>query len=235
MIKNRPRSRLDPSLLPAAPDLSFEHGLWQAGVQVVAGIDEAGRGALAGPVAAAAVILLPENGQTVSPSMNNGMERLLAGVRDSKQMTAAQRSECAGRIRQHALAWAVGMASAQEIDRLGIVPATRLAVQRALDSLSLEPQHLLLDYLVLPENPLPHTALIKGDCRSLSIAAASVLAKTSRDALLVELDACYPGYGLAQHKGYGTVAHRRAVAHLGLSAIHRSTFTFKSSEAYENG
>jgi len=242
MIQNRPRSRLDPSLLPAAPDLSFEHGLWQAGVQVVAGIDEAGRGALAGPVAAAAVILPSEYvekgvgfsaGSAVSLSKTIGLERLLAGVRDSKQMTAAQRCECAGRIRQHALAWAVGMASAQEIDLLGIVPATRLAVQRALDSLALEPQHLLLDYLVLPENSLPHTALIKGDCRSLSIAAASVLAKTSRDALLVELDACYPGYGLAQHKGYGTTAHRRAIDRLGPSAIHRSTFTFKRSEVDE--
>lgn len=223
MIKNSPRSRLDPSLLPVAPDLSFEHALWQAGVQVVAGIDEAGRGALAGPVAAAAVILAP------------GKEHFLDGVRDSKQMTALQRCEYAVRIRRHALAWSVGMASAQEIDLLGIVPATRLAIQRTLGSLGMEPQHLLLDYLILPENPLPHTALIKGDCRSLSIAAASVLAKTSRDALLVELDACYPGYGLAQHKGYGTAAHRRAIDRLGLSAIHRSTFTFKRVDVNELG
>lgn len=218
MIKIRPNSRLDPALVPDVPDLSFEHGLWQAGIRIIAGIDEAGRGALAGPVAAAAVILPPDVIELSS---------LLSGVRDSKQMSAEQRLECAVRIRLHALACAVGMSSAEEIDRLGIVPATRLAVQRALDGLSFIPEHLLLDYLVLPENSTPHTALIKGDCRSLSVAAASVLAKTSRDAIMVEIDACYPGYGLAQHKGYGTAAHRQAISRLGLSAIHRSTFTIK--------
>jgi ribonuclease HII len=218
MIKLRSNSRLDPALVPDSPDLTFEYGLWQAGLRIVAGIDEAGRGALAGPVAAAAVILPPE---TID------LRNLLSGVRDSKQMTAEQRFECAGRIRRYALACAVGMSSAEEIDRLGIVPATRLAVQRALDGLSFLPEHLLLDYLILPENCTPHTALIKGDCRSLSIAAASVLAKTSRDVLMVELDTCFPGYGLSQHKGYGTFAHRQAISRLGLSAIHRSTFTIK--------
>jgi ribonuclease HII len=213
--------------VPDVPDLTFEHGLWQAGVQFVAGIDEAGRGALAGPVAAAAVILPPDTSQPGIPVSKDGLEKLLCGVRDSKQMTAEQRCECSVRIRRHALAWAVGMASSEEIDLLGIVPATRLAMQRALDNLTLIPDHLLLDYLILPENSTPHTALIKGDCRSLSIAAASVLAKTSRDALMVELDACYPGYGLAQHKGYGTIVHRQAISRLGSSAIHRSTFTIK--------
>lgn len=230
MIKIRPHSRLDPALIPEAPDLSFEHGLWQAGVNYVAGIDEAGRGALAGPVAAAAVIL-----PSGPIAKEGGLETLLTGVRDSKQMTPSQRCECADRIRLHALAWAVGMASAGEIDRLGIVPATRLAVQRALDALSLTPQHLLLDYLILSENPTPHTSLIKGDCRSLSIAAASVLAKTNRDAVMMELDACYPGYGLAQHKGYGTAAHHQALSRLGPSAIHRSSFAFKIPETDEPG
>ena len=128
MIKIRPHSRLDPALVPEVPDLSFEYSLWQAGVSFVAGIDEAGRGALAGPVAAAAVIL-----PSGPIAKEGGLETLLTGVRDSKQMTPSQRCECADRIRLHALAWAVGMASAEEIDCLGIVSATRLARARRTD------------------------------------------------------------------------------------------------------
>ena len=205
----------DPSLLPAEPDISFELILWRAGVLSVAGIDEAGRGALAGPVAAAAVIL-PQKA---------GLQGLLQGVRDSKQMTPRGRKQARERILQSAVSWGVGFASPGEIDQLGIVPATRLAACRALEELSPAPAYLLLDCLFLPEVLLPQTSLIKGDCRSLSIAAASVLAKTSRDALLLELDLAYPGYGFAAHKGYGTQAHREAIRRLGPSPVHRLSFT----------
>jgi ribonuclease HII len=120
----------------------------------------------------------------------------------------------------------VGLATSGEVDQLGIVNATRLAACRAVESLPVQPAHLLLDYLFLPEISLPQTALIKGDCRSLSIAAASILAKTSRDALLQELDRVYPGYGFSSHKGYGTQAHRQALERLGPSPIHRLSFAF---------
>ena len=207
-------SRIDPQLIPAKPNLEWERALWKVGILRIAGIDEAGRGALAGPVAAAAVILPPER----------SMARELSGVRDSKQMTASQRESWFLRIQEIALAFGVGMASSEEIDILRIVPATRLAAQRALAALNLKPEHLLLDYIFLPDIPLPQTSLIKGDMRSLSIAAASVLAKTGRDALLAELDQQYPGYGLAVHKGYGTAAHREAIEQLGPTSIHRMSF-----------
>ncbi len=207
-------SRLDPAEIPPEPDFQWERALWRQGFRYIAGIDEAGRGALAGPVCAAAVILPP-----TSP------DRLpLSGVRDSKQMTASQRKAAAVHIRAAALAWGVGFASSAEIDALGILPATRLAAQRALAALSPPPDALLLDYLLLPDVELPQTSLIKGDARSLSIAAASVLAKTSRDARMVELEAQYPGYGFARHKGYGTAAHRQALARLGPTPMHRRSF-----------
>jgi ribonuclease HII len=118
----------------------------------------------------------------------------------------------------------VGFATVEEIDRLGILPATRLAAGRAIEALKPAPDHLLLDYLFLPEVSISQTALIKGDRRSLSIAAASVLAKTSRDAVLRELELTYPGYGFASHKGYGTLAHREALNELGVSPVHRLSF-----------
>jgi ribonuclease HII len=206
--------KFDRALLPPCPDLHFEAERWAAGQLWVAGIDEAGRGALAGPVAVGAVILPPQ--PRLGPA--------LAGVRDSKQLPAAQRELWAERIRRVAVAWAVGFASAAEIDALGIAPATRLAAHRALEALTPPPQALLLDFITLPEWPRPQTALVKGDCRSLSIAAASILAKTARDAHLLNLDARYPGYGLAQHKGYGTGAHCAALAAHGPSPIHRRSF-----------
>ncbi len=204
----------DLNLLPPEPDLSFEMALWKAGMTVVAGIDEAGRGALAGPVAAGAVILPPD--ETIMSC--------LSGVRDSKQLSAEQREKAREKILGHAIAYGVGFATSQEIDQIGILPATRLAIQRALACLELAPAHLLLDYLLLPDVQIPQTALIKGDCRSLSIAAASILAKTSRDAVLRELELTYPGYGFASHKGYGTQAHRAALRRLGACPIHRLSF-----------
>ena len=217
-----PMSGFDPSLLPPEPDLSFELALWDAGLTRVAGIDEAGRGALAGPVAAAAIILPPE--QEIAGR--------LKGVRDSKQMTPCQREIARGKILQYAAAWGVGFATAEEIDQMGILPATRLAACLALEALTLTPLHLLLDYLFLPDIPTPQTALIKGDCRSLSIAAASILAKTSRDALMREFDLTYPGYGFAAHKGYGTLAHREALYRLGASPVHRISFTLFGESSY---
>lgn len=211
------RQKFDLSTLPPAPDLSFEALLWQAGSLRVAGIDEAGRGALAGPVAAAAVILPPD------PDL---LQRL-NGVRDSKQMTPEGRAYWAERIRQEVGAWAVGLASSQEIDELGILPATFLAARRALEALSTPPEYLLLDYLQLKDVSIPQLSLVKGDARSLSIAAASVLAKTTRDALLCELDTRYPGYGFAEHKGYGTSRHCAALEALGPCEVHRKSFRVK--------
>lgn len=196
------------------PDLSFEIPYWQSGIMHVAGLDEAGRGAWAGPVSAGAVILPPDPDLTT----------VLEGVRDSKQMTPAERARRAVIIKETALCWGVGMASSEEIDRLGIIRATRLAMQRALEKLPVEPETLLVDALRLPAVELPQTAIIHGDSLSLSIAAASVLAKTARDELMVAMEAIHPDYGFARHKGYGTVLHRSALARLGPCPIHRKTF-----------
>ena len=201
------------------PNLCFEQDLWQSGLSHVAGFDEAGRGALAGPVVVAAVILPPHPHLT----------QTLVGVRDSKQMTPGQRETWAARIKSVALAWQVGFSSVEEIDRLGIVRATRLAAMHALENLTVTPDYLLLDFrLDLPESLLPQTAIVKGDQISLSIAVASVLAKTSRDALMRELDVQYPAYKLGQNKGYGTQAHRSAMKRLGYSPIHRKSFSLKT-------
>jgi len=209
-----PRKKFDLSLLPPAPDLSFESELWTDGVRLIAGIDEAGRGALAGPVAAGAVIL---------PNRED-IPGLLAGVQDSKQISAKTRQEQADLIREVASGAAVGFASAAEIDEIGIMPATRLAALRAIAQLPEKPQHLLIDYISIPGAGLPATSLTKGDCRSLSIAAASILAKVDRDAVMVQLAEEYPGYGFAAHKGYGTAQHRKAIEALGPIPMHRMSF-----------
>ena len=153
--------RFDPSLLPPAPDLQFERRLWETGLRHIAGIDEAGRGALAGPVAASVVILPPQEFQIAS----------LDGLRDSKQLTPAERDAWALCVKESALAWGVAFASPEEIDYLGIVPATRLAAQRALHACKYQAEHLLLDYLFIPDLDIPQTKLVKGDERSISIAA----------------------------------------------------------------
>ena len=197
------------------PDLTHETNLWPY-YRHIAGLDEAGRGALAGPVAVGAVIL---------PRGKASLSRALSGLRDSKQMTPLEREALAPRIKGIALTWSVGFASAGEIDAQGIVPATRLAALRALSDLSLIPQYLLTDFrLELPELDISQTALVKGDVLCLSIAAASVLAKTARDQIMCELDLHYQGYGLGKHKGYGTQFHRSAMKRLGVSAIHRRSF-----------
>jgi ribonuclease HII len=217
------------------PDLSLEVDLWKSGLKYVAGLDEAGRGALAGPVAVGAVIL-PDDPSLLPRShrekakQQGGSARVLAGVRDSKQMTPMAREQAAPRIKDMALCWGVGFASAAEIDSDGIVAATRLAALRALDQLFVFPEYLLTDFrLELPELDVPQTALVRGDAQCLSVAAASVLAKTTRDALMREMDLQVPGYGLGRHKGYGTRAHILALHSKGYSAVHRKTFVLKSA------
>jgi ribonuclease HII len=201
---------------PAAPGLALEHRLLSRGYGLIAGIDEAGRGAWAGPVVAAAVIL---------PLDRADLLTVLKGVNDSKKLTARQREQAGPQIEALAVAAGVGMTSAADIDRLGIVPATRLAMQRAVAKLAPPPQALLIDAVDLTALvPLPQHALFYGDAISLSIAAASILAKLSRDHLMTALDAQYPDYGFARHKGYGTAVHQAALARLGASEIHRRSF-----------
>jgi len=209
-----PRKKFDRSLLPEAPNLEFEQALWDAGVSVVAGIDEAGRGALAGPVAAG-VVVLPNSSEIQSK---------LEGVRDSKQISQKKREEMLEVITREAVSCQVGFGWPEEIDRLGIVPATRLAAVRALEKVLKAPDHLLIDAISIPEAAFEATSLIKGDQRALSIAAASIAAKVTRDAYMVDLASQYPGYGFEAHKGYGTLKHRQAIERLGPSAIHRMSF-----------
>jgi ribonuclease HII len=197
------------------PSLTHERRLWDAGYRCIAGLDEAGRGAWAGPVVAAAVVLPPQEPQ---------LAEALSGVRDSKMLTAARREMLLEAIEQHALAWGVGAVSPREIDAWGIVPATCRAMALALEALSMPADHLLIDYLPLPDVPLPQLSLPHGDSLVLSIAAASIIAKVSRDRMMIELDARFPGYGFGQHKGYGTPQHRAALSSLGSSAVHRFSF-----------
>ncbi len=199
----------------AYPDLSAERRLWALGYLRIAGVDEAGRGPWAGPVVAAAVILPPHE---------ENLLELLAGVTDSKQLTPLRRDALYERIFDVAIGVGVGQASAREIDALGIVPATQLAMHRALVALPVPPDYLLVDYVNLPDVDLPQEAIVKGDARVLSIAAASIVAKVERDRIMVELEARYPGYGFAQHKGYGTRAHQEALRRLGPSPVHRKTW-----------
>jgi ribonuclease HII len=196
------------------PPLRYEKGLWALGYKYIGGIDEAGRGAWAGPVAAA-VVILPADA---------GVLRSLTGVRDSKCMTPLQRERAAPIIKAESLAWGVGFSSSLEIDEMGILPATRQSIMRALEMLPLSPEYLLLDYIHWPGLANPHLALTKGESQSLSIAAASVLAKTARDSVMCESEPQHPGYGFARHKGYGTAQHRAAIVRLGLCPIHRKSF-----------
>lgn len=199
--------------IPDAPDYAREAALLRAGASPIAGIDEAGRGALAGPVIAAAAVLPPHpKGDWV------------ALIRDSKRMTPRQREHALARMRAANAALAVGAASSEEIDARGIVPATRIAMARAVAALPAAPQHLLVDAMNLPQIPLPQTAIVKGDAKCLSIAAASIAAKTARDDIMRRADAQFPGYGFAQHKGYGAPQHLDSLARIGPCAIHRRSF-----------
>ena len=197
------------------PNLDKERRLLRHGFFRVAGLDEAGRGAWAGPLAAGAVIL---------PLHLRSLRTELAAVRDSKLMTPLQRNAAAVRIRSIATAWSVGSASAEEVDLLGPLQATRLAMLRAIHELPTDPDHLLIDFLILPGSPLPQTAVTHGDLLCLSIAAASVLAKTWRDEQMVALGRIYQGYGFARHKGYGTRQHAEALFRLGACPEHRQSY-----------
>lgn len=190
--------------------LQFENRLQRQGYQVVAGIDEAGRGPLAGPVLAAAVVL-PKHFE-------------LPGLTDSKKLSPVARERLFPLIRQQALAVGVGFASPAEIDQFNILQATLQAMLRAVHRLGLSPDFLLIDGITPLPQAIPQQTLKKGDSRSLSIAAASVIAKVVRDRLMVHYDRRFPGYGFAGHKGYGSAAHRQAIADLGPCPIHRATF-----------
>lgn len=200
-----------------SPWLDYERNFLGQGHRLVAGLDEVGRGALAGPVVVGAVIL---------PIQDTAICSILraAGLRDSKQLTSAQRATLAALLPQIALGVAVGAASAEEIDNMGIVAATQCAMRRALTGLPIAPTALLLDAFALPNDPRPQQAIIKGDTLSLSIAAAAVYAKVHRDALMCQYDRDYPAYGFAHHKGYGAPQHLRAIADYGPSPLHRRTW-----------
>ena len=190
--------------------LHFEHQARARGFSAVAGIDEAGRGPLAGPVVAAAVIL-PES-------------FVLDGLNDSKKLSEKKREELFPQIRRQARAYGIGLASAAEIDELNILQATLLAMRRAVSKLKERADYLLIDGITPLPVDTPQQTLKKGDSRSLSIAAASILAKVARDRIMLSLDRQYPGYGFAGHKGYGTAAHLQAIAQLGPALPHRRTF-----------
>ena len=191
--------------------LRFEIELWAQGYSLVAGVDEAGMAPLAGPVVAGAVIL-PQNYK-------------LRGLNDSKKiLDQEKRTELALHIKQDALCWSVGFAEVEEIDRINIYHAGLLAMQRALQGLSCLPDFVLVDARRIPQCPAPQRGIIRGDALSASIAAASIIAKTTRDAHMLELDALYAGYGFASHKGYPTPEHCRTLKELGALPIHRRSF-----------
>ncbi len=191
--------------------LNLERKLRARGIGPIAGVYEAGRGPLAGPVVAAAVIL-PE-------------DLLISGLNDSKALSADRRETLFDRIGETALAVSVGRADSGEIDRLNILQATHLAMRRALETLSLLPERVLVDGNSLPNGPYPEIAVVDGDATSLSIAAASIVAKVTRDRLMAEYDRQFPGYGFSRHKGYGSADHLRALAERGPCPIHRQTFS----------
>jgi len=197
--------------------LDFETAVFtQTSLPHIAGLDEAGRGALAGPVVAAAVILPLDNPDALAH---------LHEVNDSKQLSAKRREALFSLITQHALAYGIGQESAAVIDEIGIIPSTKRAMLTAVSQLTPAAQYLLIDGRIrLKNSPLPQQSIIRGDSKSLSIAAASILAKVTRDRIMVELDAHYMLYGFAQHKGYGTEKHRAAIEKYGATPIHRYSF-----------
>ncbi|MGB9593609.1 MAG: ribonuclease HII [Anaerolineae bacterium] len=198
-----------------APTLAEEQALLAAGYRLIAGVDEAGRGTWAGPVAAAAVVLPLQRAEVLTA---------LEGVRDSKMLPPHRRAELEARIVDAAVAVGFGLASAQEIDDLGILPATRLAMRRAIANLGIVAEFLLIDAVKLPQETIRQKSIVRGDALCFSVAAASIVAKVRRDRLMAELDGLYPGYGFARHKGYGTAQHQAALRALGPCPIHRRTF-----------
>ena len=198
--------------------LGFERTLWQQGILYVAGVDEAGCGPLAGPVVAAAVVFPAD-------WLASGLHGKLRGLNDSKQLTEEQREKYFAFLTAHAgIRYGIASVDAQLIDQLNILQAAHRAMSQALEQLQPPPQHVLVDGRPVKSLRFPHTPLIKGDARSYSIAAASVLAKVTRDRVMVAYDRQYPGYGFAEHKGYATPQHLASLAERGPCAIHRRSF-----------
>ncbi len=193
----------------------LEKELLGKGYRYIAGIDEAGRGAWAGPVVAGAVIL---------PLDDPGIDSVLAEVCDSKKLKPEERERLFELISSLAISWGVGFVPPERIDQVGIVRATREAMALAVSQLNPPPQFLLIDYMRLPEVPIPQEAITSGDNLCLSIAAASIVAKVLRDRWMMAMDELFPGYGFSGHKGYGTPQHREALRKLGPSPIHRLSF-----------
>ncbi|MBN2028640.1 ribonuclease HII [bacterium] len=194
--------------------LRYEKELWEKGIHYVAGIDEAGRGPLAGPVVAAAVIFPPDV--------------FISGINDSKKLSSKKREALYPIIQDRAIVFSTGLVNEKEIDRINILQASYRAMRMAIGKLPIRPQHLLIDGRPLPEKFYPQTAIEGGDRKSFSIAAASIVAKVTRDRLMIAYDKKYPNYGFAQHKGYGTQAHVEAIRQHGLCDIHRKTFHIKA-------
>jgi len=248
--------------------LEFERELWSREFTLIAGVDEAGRGPLAGPVVAAAVILpatwakecarpraqqyeqteghqipsaprtrhvaVPGDGHTPQTDSNGGFDTRLVDLNDSKQLTEAQRENFFQIITTHPdLRYAIAIVDAATIDRINILQATHRAMNEALAQLQQQPQHVLVDGRPVKSMTLPQTALVKGDSRSYSIAAASVLAKVTRDRMMLEFDTKFPGYGFAIHKGYGVPQHLAAIEKLGPCPIHRMSFAPLKSKQTE--
>ena len=191
----------------------IEHSLFDNGYKMIAGVDEAGRGPLAGDVYAAAVILPPDI--------------CIEGLNDSKKISEKKREKLFDEIKEVALAYAVATASVAEIDEFNIRNATYIAMNRAIEALQIKPDYVIVDGDCIKECNYPHECVVKGDARSLSIAAASILAKVSRDRKMLELAEKYPRYGFEKHKGYGTKVHIEALKEFGASEIHRKTFIKK--------
>lgn len=190
----------------------YEDEIRAGGVELIAGLDEVGRGPIAGPVVAAAVIL-PRDCR-------------LPNIKDSKKLSEKKRYQLEPEIRRAAVAWAIAAVDARQIDKINILEATRLAMVQAVRKLPIKPEHLLLDAMTLPLD-IPQTSLVKGDALSISIGAASILAKCHRDRMMAVYDELYPGYGLAGHAGYPTAAHKQAVFEIGYSPIHRRSYKLK--------
>lgn len=201
--------RIDPVLLYEQMS-EYEKEFRAKGLKLIAGMDEAGRGPLAGPVVAACVILDPE--------------RPVYGVNDSKKLSPKRRAELKAEIEEKALAIGVGIVDEKTIDEINILEATKLAMKQAVQNLGVLPEILLIDALTLKDLPIPQEGIIKGDAKSVSIAAASIIAKETRDAMLMELDQQYPEYGFASHKGYGTPQHIQAIKEYGPLPVHRRSF-----------
>lgn len=198
--------------------LSYEHELWKSGKKLIAGIDEAGRGPLAGPVVAAAVLF--------------AQNIFIPGVNDSKKLSPSRREMFYDLIQEKAVAIGVGICNEKVIDRINILQATFLAMKEAIAALSVQPDHVLVDGVSISNFNFSQTAIPGGDSKSFSIAAASIIAKVTRDRLMVEYDRQFPQYSFAQHKGYPTKQHIQAIIKHGFCAIHRMSFKIKSWESY---